>query len=113
MSGRALRAVLDTRQARPSRAIAAAAEAAPLLVLTHHLLADLAAELGDRDAAALFLHRLVERMGRPIGLNLPTATGSQTTFWAPASWSRERLAGFVVVHHEALERQFGAATLRE
>jgi hypothetical protein len=105
--------VLDTRQGRPSEAIAAAAGVVPLLIVTHHLLADLAAELGDPDVAALFLHRLVERTGRPIGLNLPTATGSQTTFWAPASWSRERLAGFVAVHHAALERQFGVATLRE
>jgi hypothetical protein len=112
VSGRTLRAVLDTRQGRPSVAIAAAAGSAPLLVLTARLLAELAAELGGDDVAARFLHRLVERTGRPIGLNVPTATGSQTTFWAPANWTTERLAGWVGAHHAALESMFGAATLR-
>jgi hypothetical protein len=76
----------------------------------------------------------VSRPGRPItaggkGLIVPkptcvtcrtcgaqfgalTATGSQTMFWAPASWTPERLAGWVGAHHEALESMFGAATLR-
>jgi hypothetical protein len=66
MSGKMLRAILDPREGRPSLAIAAAAGSAPLLVLTVRLLADLAAELGDHEAAARFLQRLVEDAGRPM-----------------------------------------------
>jgi hypothetical protein len=113
VSGRTLRAVLDTRQGRPSEAIAAAVRAGAFMVLTHRLVAELSAELGGDDAAARFLHRLVEDTGRPLGVNVPTATDSQTTFWAPASWTPERLRGWVGAHHEALERQFGSATIRK
>jgi hypothetical protein len=106
--------MIDPATVSPSKAIMAAARAAPLLVLTGRALRDLADELGGHEAAALFLHRLVERTGAPLGVNLPTgADGSRTEFWAPTGWPPERLRGWVDDHREALEAQFGPATIRE
>ena len=84
---------------------------APLLIVTGRALLDLEAELGSWEAAGRYLLGVAETIGKPIGVNAPTATGSQTLFLAPRSWSPERLQGWVAGHHEAIEQQFGAATV--
>ena len=95
----------------PSVALAAAVQAVPLVVVSHRALADLADELGGYEQAARRLLTIATGANKPIGMNVPTADGSRTMFVAPAPWSRERLAGYVAAHHEALERQFGAASV--
>jgi hypothetical protein len=101
----------DPAAVRPSVALAAAARAAPLLVVTHRAFADLVAELGSFEATARHLARVATNTGRPIGINAPTPDGSRTMFIPPKGWTRERLAGWIGGHHELLEREFGASTL--
>ena len=89
-------------------AIRAAAEAAPLLVITAAALSDLAAELGSFEAAMAELLAVAEAIGHPVAVNLPTgADSSSTAFVAPRSWSEERLKGWAAGHHQELEAQFG------
>jgi hypothetical protein len=114
VTSRTARITIDAEQVRPSRAIAVAARSAPLLVLSHRAFSDLADELGDHDAAIRQVLRIATNAGKPIGINLPTADGdSQTVFLAPRGWSDERLRGWVAGHHEALESEFGMATIVE
>ena len=111
MSG-AMRLAVDAGAVSVARSIAAAARLAPLLVITHRSLADLADELGGYEQAARRLLTIATNANKPIGVNAPTGPDtSRTMFVAPRSWSRERLAGYVAAHHEALERQFGAASI--
>jgi hypothetical protein len=64
--------------------------------------------------AGRFLLETAERIGRPLGVNVPTADGnSQSMLLAPRGWTQERLAGWVADHHEAIEAQFGPATSAE
>jgi hypothetical protein len=92
-----------------TRAIMAAASARP--VTPGRALAALERELGSPEAAARHLARVAANVGKPIGVNVPTAEGSRTCFMAPKGWTQERLAGWVAGHHEVLERQFGPAAL--
>src|SRR4051794_5954270 len=105
---RSLRITVDTPA--PSEAIRTAAGLAPLFVLTGRALLDLERELGSWEAAGRYLLKIAEEIGRPIGVNAPTATGSRSMFLAPRSWSPDRLKGWVAGHHEVLERAFGEAT---
>jgi hypothetical protein len=108
---RSLTVSVDPAAVKPSKAIAAAARMAPLLIVTGRALLDLETELGSWEAAGRYLLTVAENVGKPLGVNAPTATGSRTMFLAPRSWSPERLKGWVAGHHALLERQFGAATL--
>ncbi len=102
---------VDAGAVSVARSIAAAARLAPLLVLTHRSLDDLARELGGYDEAARRLLTIATNAGKPIGVNAPTGPDtSRTWFVAPKSWSRERVAGWVAAHHGELERAFGDAT---
>ena len=107
---RALHVTVDPAAISPSRSIAAAARMPPLLVLTHRALADLERELGGFEAAAQHLHRVATNTGKPLGVHVPTDTGSRRMFISPKGWTRERLAGWIGGHHQLLERQFGTAT---
>ena len=95
----------------PSVALAAAVQAVPLVVVSHRALDALAGECGGYDHAVRRLLAIATAAGRPIGDNAPTAAGSRTMFVAPASWSRERLAGYVAAHHAELEDMFGTASI--
>jgi hypothetical protein len=92
-----------------SKAITAAARMAPLLILTGRAFLDLVDELGSDDAAMHNLLRVSENIGRPIGCNFPTDTGSRTVFIVPRSWSQERLRGWVAGHHDVMADAFGPA----
>jgi len=88
--------------------IRAAAEAAPLLVVSSRALSDLADELGSMESAAEHLQGVAEAIGKPIAVNLPTgADTTSTVFIAPKNWTEERLAGWAAGHHQALEAEFG------
>jgi hypothetical protein len=107
MSGR-LRITADPARVSMAASIRAAAEAAPLLVLTGRALGDLGVELGGPGAAAGWLAERAQEVGRPIGVNVPTGDGtSSTAFLAPQTWSRERLQGWVAGRSAELEAAFG------
>ena len=93
-----------------SKAISAAAQVAPLLILTARAFNDLAHELGSDTAAMRHLLRVSETVNKPIGCNFPTPEGSRTAFVAPRSWTQERLRGWVGGHHEHIVDAFGPAT---
>jgi hypothetical protein len=98
----------DPARVSMAAAIRAAAEAAPLLVITGRALADLADELGSMEAAVGFLLELAEANDRPIATNVPTGDEtSSTAFVAPAGWTTARLRGWVARHHRELEAEFG------
>ena len=108
------RITIDSETVSPSRAIAAAARSAPLLVVSHRAFNDLCAELGSEEAAARHLCRVATNTGRPIAANLPTGPDTSTTvFISPKGWGRERLAGWVAGKRDELEELFGEATIRE
>ena len=110
MSG-TLRVMVDSAAVSPSKALAASAKLAPLLVITHRALDDLAEECGGYEQAARYVLKVATNAGKPIGVNAPTGPGgSRTWFVAPKSWSREKVAGWVAAHHDELERAFGDAT---
>lgn len=112
MSAR-LHVTVDPDAVSPSKAIAAAARSAPLLVLTHRAFSDLAAELGGDDEAVRHISRVATNTGRPIGTNLLTGPKtSSTLFIPPKGWTSERLTGWVAGHHAELEDAFGAASIR-
>ena len=111
------RIAVDAGAVSPSRALAMVARASarddgPLVVVSHRALAELVDELGGYEQAARRLLLLATTVGRPIAVNAPTAHGSQTAFIAPKGWSDERLRGWAAGHAEALEAQFGPATVR-
>jgi hypothetical protein len=108
---RTLTIATDPTVERPSRALAAAARVAPLLVVTRRALLDLEHELGSYEAAARYLVKIATNTGKPIGVNAPTPEGSRTMFVAPKGWTRERLAGWIAARHQELEAQFGTATI--
>ena len=93
-----------------SKAIAAAARMAPLLILTARAFNDLAHELGSDKAAMRHLLRVSEDVNKPIGCNFPTPDGSRTAFIAPRTWSQERLRGWVGAKHLDIADAFGPAT---
>jgi hypothetical protein len=107
---RSMRVTVDSDAVKPSEAIRTAAGLAPLFVLTGRALVDLERELGSWDAAGRFLLDLATELGRPLGINWPTPTGSRSMFLAPRSWSQDKLRGWVAGHRDELERAFGAAT---
>ncbi len=99
---------VDPAAVSMAAAISAAAEAAPLMVVTSRALADLADELGGFEQAARELLAVAESINKPICVNLVTgADSSSTAFVAPRSWTEERLKGWAAGHRELLERQFG------
>lgn len=106
---RCLHVTLAPAAVKPSRAIAQAARLSPLLVLTHRTFNDLAAELGSDHAAMRHLLRVSGNVGRPIGCNFETGTGSRTVFLAPHSWTPERLQGWVAGKHQEIADAFGPA----
>jgi hypothetical protein len=92
-----------------STSIAKTARFAPLLILTARAFRDLSREMGSDDAAVRFLLRVSEQVNKPIGCNFPAGTGSRTAFLAPASWTHERLRGWVGGKRDEIEHAFGAA----
>src|SRR5258707_1300328 len=102
---------VDATRVSPSKVIRASAHFAPLSLVSGRMLIELSDELGGEDQAGRFLLSVAEEIGRPIGVNIPTAAEtSQTIFLAPRAWSSGRLAGWVAGHHEAVEAMFGPAT---
>jgi hypothetical protein len=109
---RTLRVAIDPATVSPAKAIAATARTGPLVCLTHRSFRDLADELGSLEAAFRHLHRVVENVGKPLGINFPNGEDrSRTVFIAPRSWTPERLQGWIAGHHQAIEAMFGGATL--
>ena len=70
-----MRVVADPRQVSMAAAIRAAAEASPLLTVTHRALRSLKRELGSMDAAARWLVELAEEMGRPHHVDVAELPG--------------------------------------
>ena len=109
---------VDADRVSVARSLAALARASardggPLVCLTARSYADLAAELGDDEAAVRHLLRVATNTGRPIAVNLPTGPETSTTlFVAPKGWTDERLRGWAAGHHAELEAAFGPATVR-
>jgi hypothetical protein len=98
----------DPRAVSMAAAIRAAAGAAPLFVLTGRAFGDLSKELGGCEAAAGYLHRVAQKIGRPIGINFTVgADQSRTVFIPPKGWSEQKLAGWVGGFHAELEGEFG------
>ena len=103
-----LKLTVDASAVRPSAALCAAAQGAPLLVITGRRLSHAAAELGSHEAAAGYLFELAESIGKPVAVNVDTgAETSSTAFIAPRSWTEERLQGWIGGHHAELEGAFG------
>ncbi len=102
---------VDAGAVSVARSIAAAARLAPLLVITHRSLADLADELGGYEQAARRLLTIATNAGKPIGVNAPTGPDSSRTWLvSPKDWTQEKAAGWIAAHHAELERAFGDAT---
>jgi len=107
-STKTFRVVADPAAVSMAAAISVVAGTAPLFIMTRRALDDLAVELGGRPAAAAFLREVVESIGRPVGVSVPTGPETlSTAFIAPRSWTDERLAGWIGGHHEILEAEFG------
>jgi hypothetical protein len=107
---RSIRVVVDSERVSPSAVIKASAGAAPLVLVNRRMLVELADELGGQEQTGRFLLDVVERIGRPIGVNVPAADGnSRSMFLAPRGWTQTRLAGWVAGHHNEIEGVFGPA----
>ena len=109
---------VDAERVSVARSLAALARASardggPLVCVTGRMFDELAAELGGYDRAARYLVKVATNIGRPLAVNIPTTDGSRTVVVGPKGWTQERTAGWVAARHEALERQFGAATVRD
>ena len=102
---------VDSSTVPIATAIRAAAQAAPMLVLTGRAFNDLARELGGIEAAVGELLAIAEANNRPVGVNFETGEDSSSTaFISPRSWSQERLTGWVGAKHQELTQQFGEVT---
>jgi len=102
---------IDAATVSPSKALAATARLAPLVVVTDRCYAEMLAELGDADAVVRHMARVATNVGKPLTVNLTSGTDTSTTvFIGPKHWSDERVAGWIGGHREALEAAFGDAT---
>ena len=102
---------IDVATVSRSKAVAATARLAPLVVVSDRAYGEMLAELGDAEAVIAHLVRVATNVGKPLAVNLPSGPDmSSTVFLGPKGWSDERVMGWVAGHHEALERQFGDAT---
>ena len=111
---KAARILSDPSAVRPSKAIAAAVRAVPLVVVTHRALADLADELGGHEQAARWLVDLAQEVDRPMLVNFPTGPDTSSTIaFAPFWWGEERLRGYVGGLHQEIEVTFGPSTIRQ
>jgi hypothetical protein len=77
----------------------------PLVILTERMVAQLQRECGSDEKLAAWVLKLVTRRRRPLGVHDEAA--GQTWFWAPPDWSHDKLLGYIAVHREELEAQFG------
>ena len=112
MPTRCATVTIDAATVSPSKALAATARLAPLVVVTDRCFGEMLAELGGAVAASAHLVRVATNVGKPLAVNLPRGLDRSTTvFIGPKGWSDERVAGWIGGHHETLERQFGPATL--
>ena len=110
---RALHVTVDTATLRPTAVLGRVARAGTAVGLTHRMFRDLAAELGDHDAACRWLVDLAQEVDRPVLVNMPTGPDTSTTVaLAPFWWGEERLRGYVGGLHEEIEEMFGPATIR-
>ena len=108
---RAATVTIDAATVSPSKALAATARLAPLVVVTGRAYGEMLAELVAAELVIAHLIRVATNVDRPIGVNLTSGTDTSTTvFIGPKHWSDERVAGWIGGHHEALEQQFGDAT---
>ncbi len=102
---------IDAATVSPSKALAATARRAPLVVVTGRAYGEMVAELGGAEAVIAHLIRVATNIGKPLAVNLPSGPDtSSTIFLGPKGWSDERVAGWIGGHHEALEAAFGDAT---
>ena len=109
----AARVTIDAARVSPAKSLAVAARASDALVcVSGRMFDELAAELAGYDRATRYLVKIATNVGRPLAVNIPTADGSRTVVVGPKGWAQERTAGWVAARHEALERMFGAATVR-
>jgi hypothetical protein len=104
-----VRITLDPKATSIVQTIEVAANAGPLVVLTARMFRELAHELGSDDAAMRYVMQVSAKVDKPIGCNFPTDDGSRTAFMAPASWTQERLRGWVGARHEEITAMFGMA----
>ena len=88
-------------------AIQAGLAATRMGTLTFAAFRDLANECGGEQAACEWLLAAATAADKPISVNVPTPEGSTTATIAPASWTPERLQGYVAGHHERLAEEFG------
>jgi hypothetical protein len=113
MSSRSLSVLVDTEHVKPTVILGRVARAGSTVSLTHRMFADLAAELGDHDAACRWLVDLAQEVDRPVLVNMPTGPDTSTTVaLAPFWWGEERLRGYVGGLREEIEEQFGPAVVR-
>ena len=113
MTARSLSLTVDTATVKPTEALGRVARAGAVVGLTHRMMADLAAELGDHDAACRWLVALAQEVDRLVLVNVPTGPDTSTTVaLAPFWWGEERLRGYAGGLHEELEEMFGPAELR-
>jgi hypothetical protein len=104
----AARVVVDPAEIPPTEALRTLVESTPLVCISGRAMADLARELGSYEAAAEHLVELATGTGRPLAVNVELPDGtSRTAFIAPASWSQERLRGYIGGHGATLEEAFG------
>ena len=111
MPTRCATVTIDAATVSPSKALAATARLAPLVVVSDRAYGEMLAELGSDELVIAHVTRVATNVGKPIGVNLTSGTDTSTTvFIGPKHWSGERVAGWIGGHREALEQQFGDAT---
>ena len=92
-----------------TEAVRRATASARLVIVSVRTLTELVQELGTMPAVSRWLEQLATQIGRPIAVNVPTPTGSETVVIGPPDWSDERLGGWAAAHHAELEQAFGPA----
>ncbi len=108
---RTARVAFDPVAVSPSKALVAVARAVPLVCVTGRAYGDLCAELGSDEAAVRHLAKIATNANKPILVNFATgADTSRAIVVGPKHWTRDKTAGWIAPHREALEAAFGDAT---
>ena len=87
-----------------TQAVRRATESARLVIVSVRTLTELVQELGSMPKVTRWLEQLATDIGRPIAVNVPTPTGSETVVICLPDWTDERLIGCAAALHAALEQ---------
>ena len=79
------------------------ASGAPMVVLTFAAIQDLIADLGGEELALRWLQRRLDKHRAAVFINF----GERSVCIGPSDWTPARLKGYVAIHLQRVEREFG------